>query len=135
MNRYDDDSKSTRRPADASREPGPDATLDRVVSEIRDEAIDPKIVGDAAARVWASLTGEGTTSGASAHSLSDDPTSPSTIRGCAGFQALIPSYVARSLPPARALLLEDHVRDCVPCRAALDSVRGGRPVAKVVPFG
>src|SRR6185503_19869673 len=57
------------------------------------------------------------------------------IRGCAGYQAVIPAYVARTLAPARGLLLEDHVHDCAVCRASLDAARGGRVSWKVVPFG
>ncbi|MGH9667973.1 MAG: FecR domain-containing protein, partial [Bryobacteraceae bacterium] len=38
------------------------------------------------------------------------------IKGCAGFQALLPSYAAGTLPAAKALLLEDHLRHCLTCR-------------------
>src|SRR5262245_17062355 len=115
MNRYDDDSKSV---------PMPD--LDRIVSDIREDEASPEVVSEAAARVWSRL-------GGTTASAQDAATAgaPATIRGCAGFTALMPAYVARTLPAARALLLEDHVRDCAACRGALAAARGVRPAAKV----
>ena len=38
---------------------------------------------------------------------------PLHIENCAGFQALIPAYLAGSLPSETALLIEDHSRDRV----------------------
>lgn len=112
----------------------PDFNLDRIVSDIREDEASPEVVSGAADRVWARLGGasadesaSGASSGAGASSM--------TIRGCAGFTALLPAYVAKTLPAARALLVEDHVHDCAACRGALETVRGGRPSAKVVPFG
>ena len=48
-----------------------------------------------------------------------------TIQGCDDYQALIPAFVAGSLAPSRALLLDEHTRHCVPCRRALKSARTG----------
>jgi hypothetical protein len=45
------------------------------------------------------------------------------IESCAGFQALIPDYLAGRLPRQTALLLEDHSRECIPCRRALIAAR------------
>lgn len=81
-----------------------DPALERALSEIRDESIDAAAVDAAAARVWASL----------AEASGAKP--PDPIRGCADFQALIPQYRAGSLPEARALLVKDHLHNCVACR-------------------
>ena len=45
------------------------------------------------------------------------------IESCAGFQALIPAFLAGTLPRETALLLEDHSRECIPCRRALIAAR------------
>jgi ferric-dicitrate binding protein FerR (iron transport regulator) len=77
-----------------------DTALEQAVSEIRDETIDDAVVQAAAAHVWTRLAG------ASEHH----------IRGCADFQSLIPEYRAGRLTEARALLLQDHLHQCVACR-------------------
>ncbi len=81
-----------------------DPELEQAVSEIRDEAIDSAVVEAAAARVWERLAGE----------VSQQPAEH--IRSCADFQALIPEYRAGRLPEPRALLLKDHLHQCVACR-------------------
>jgi hypothetical protein len=74
--------------------------LEQAVTEIRDEAIDDAVIEAAAARVWARLAE------AAGHH----------IRGCADFQSLIPEYRAGRLTQARAMLLQDHLHQCVACR-------------------
>ena len=54
------------------------------------------------------------------------------IESCAGFQALIPSYLAGGLPKETALLLEDHSRECIPCRRSLIAARTPRAVPAAV---
>lgn len=51
------------------------------------------------------------------------------IESCEGFQSLIPAYLTGSLPAATALLLEDHSRECIPCRRALIAARTPAPSA------
>jgi hypothetical protein len=77
--------------------------LEQAVLEIREESIDPAVVEAAAARVWAKLL---------AASAEHQP----AIRSCADFQALIPAYRAGELSDARAMLLQDHLHQCVACR-------------------
>jgi hypothetical protein len=89
--------------------------FDRLLSTIRDEHVDDKVVSAAADRVWGVMTGESPSADPSAHML----------RTCGDFQALIPSYLERRLAPARALLVEDHVHACVACRHVLDRAREG----------
>jgi hypothetical protein len=47
------------------------------------------------------------------------------LTSCEDFQAEIPAYVAGTLTDARALLVGDHTRECVPCRRFLMEARGG----------
>jgi ferric-dicitrate binding protein FerR (iron transport regulator) len=47
------------------------------------------------------------------------------LTSCEDFQAEIPAYVAGTLSDARALLVGDHTRGCVPCRRFLMEARGG----------
>ncbi len=51
------------------------------------------------------------------------PSAGGTIRNCAGFVEIIPASLAGSLDPARQLLLDAHVRECLECRRAMDRMR------------
>jgi hypothetical protein len=86
--------------------------FDRLISQIREENVSNDVIGDAADRVRetisASLAGED-----AGHKL----------RGCTDFQELIPAYVSERLTPARSLLMEDHLHQCVACRHALESAQ------------
>jgi hypothetical protein len=97
-----------------------DSILDRVASGIRTEELDVDVVESAATRVWARLAQE-----ERAVELPETIV-VGEIRGCADFQALIPAYLKKELSEARTLLLEDHTRECIPCRKALKSAREGR---------
>lgn len=85
--------------------PMPEA-LEEAVAEIRDAAPDPAVVEAAAVRVWARLS----EASAAVHGAT------AVIRNCADFQALIPEYRAGRLSEARAMLLQDHLHQCVACR-------------------
>lgn len=85
-----------------------DPALERAVTEIRDETPDAAVVEAAAGRVWARL----------AEAAGQKPAE--SIRGCADFQALFSDYRAGRLGGARALLLKDHLNQCVACRRAYD---------------
>jgi hypothetical protein len=100
-------------------EKGPDPILDRAVSEIRNEPVDPAAVSAAADRVWARV------SGAAACQPSEDV---ETIRTCADFQALIPAWREHRLPSARALLVEDHLHECPACRKVLNRRAQPEPI-------
>jgi hypothetical protein len=88
--------------------------FDRLLSEIRNEAIDDRVVAEASDRVWSSM-----------------PASPSAqfsmqkLRSCEDFQALIPAYLEKNLPEPRRLLFQDHVHQCVACRHAVEQTRRG----------
>lgn len=85
-----------------------DDKLERAIHEIQSEAADPAVVERAAQRVWANLSAA----------------EAAPIRGCAGFQTLLPDYRAGKLPEARALLVKDHLHECVACRQAFDTACG-----------
>ncbi|HWN45291.1 MAG TPA: FecR domain-containing protein, partial [Thermoanaerobaculia bacterium] len=101
-----------------------DETLDQAIAEVTGEPIDPAVVEQASARVWERLS-----QGAPVHKLESQPAAVAevhSLKGCDDFQALIPAFVRGELPAARALLVEDHTRTCVPCRRALREAREGK---------
>lgn len=86
-----------------------DDQLDRAISELRGQEPDAKTLSAAGERVWQRLqTGEGA-------ELATDGLQP--IRGCADIRALLPAFHQQALAPARALLVRDHLRECVTCRS------------------
>jgi FecR protein/Putative zinc-finger/Protein of unknown function (DUF3352) len=99
--------------------------LDRAVAEVTGEPVDPAVVEAAAARVWERLS-----QGAPVHRMetpvmTQENPDVHSLRGCEDFQSLIPAYLRGELSPARALLVEDHTRSCVPCRRALREAKEG----------
>jgi hypothetical protein len=100
-----------------------DPALERAMTEIRNDAVDPAVMEAAAARVWTKL--------AAAAAVSPVPLSASSdhIRSCADFQALLPDYRAGRLSQSRALLVEDHLHQCVACRRVYE----GRVVSIAAP--
>jgi ferric-dicitrate binding protein FerR (iron transport regulator) len=108
-------------------------------SDLLDEAVaqaaqdpDPQQVEAAAARVWAKLSQEARAGAPAAAPVMAQAAEASHggLQGCEDFQALIPAYLRGELSPARALLVEDHTRNCVPCRRALREAREGRKAAE-----
>ncbi|HYG11936.1 MAG TPA: FecR domain-containing protein [Pyrinomonadaceae bacterium] len=103
-----------------------EAIIDQTVDAVLADQPDARRVDEAASRVWARIAAE--QSGAPAM-IAAAPASEH-INNCGDFQSLIPSYLRRELSPARALLLEDHTQECIPCRKALKEARtGGRTAA------
>jgi hypothetical protein len=96
-----------------------DPELEEAVAEIRGEEVDPAVMEAAAVRVWARLS--------EAAAAAQCPSS--AIRNCADFQALIPEFRAGKLSEARAMLLEDHLHQCVACRHIFE----GKVVAMPAP--
>jgi ferric-dicitrate binding protein FerR (iron transport regulator) len=96
--------------------------VDDLADEIRSENLDSGVVEAAAQRVWARVTGE-----EAALAVGVRPVEQ--IRNCDDFQALIPVYLQGYLSSARTTLLEDHTRECVPCRKALKQARHGNQEA------
>lgn len=102
-----------------------DQILDATLEEIRESRLDPAVEKAAADRVWNLVNQE-------IEQLSRDSERHQQIRDCSDFQALIPAHLQNGLTEAKALLLEDHVGECLPCRKALKRARTARretPVA------
>jgi ferric-dicitrate binding protein FerR (iron transport regulator) len=84
--------------------------IDRAAEQIRSQKIDDVTARDITDRVRRRLgIGRG---------------EPHPLTSCADYQEAIPAYVAGTLPEARALLVGDHTRECVPCRRVLMEARG-----------
>ncbi len=98
--------KDTRKPS-----------LDGILDSIRTDEPSREEIDAAADRIRASFGFSAAAAASSAH-----------IENCAGFQALIPAFLAGALESRRALLLEDHSRECIPCRRALIAARTPRAV-------
>ncbi len=95
-----------------------DLALDDAIAAVRDDAPAPGAAPEAAARVWQRLGPEG-------RATAD---APEAIGGCADVIALRNAFRSGQLTPARTLLVEDHLRECVGCRAAYLEP-GGRHLA------
>ncbi|MGO8734967.1 MAG: FecR family protein [Terriglobia bacterium] len=98
---------------------GGERGLDRIIAEVRNQSVDEQVMGQAARRVWAQVAQ------LSPSTTATGPVHIGKIRSCADFQALMQAYLAKALPLSPALLLEDHVHECVTCRVALDVARSG----------
>lgn len=97
--------------------------LDDVTAEIRSQNLDSAVVAGAAQRVWSRMAGEQA-------AIEAGVTPVEHIRNCQDFQSLIPAYLQGQLSGARTMLLEDHTRECVPCRKALKEARHGNQTAR-----
>lgn len=89
--------------------------FERLLSTIRNERVDEKIVAQAGERVWKAIVETSPVAEANRDIL----------RNCEDFQSLIPGYLTGELAPARVLLLEDHLHSCVACRNAVEQTRHG----------
>jgi hypothetical protein len=101
-----------------------DQVLDQAISQIGQSEPDPQFEKAAADRVWQQMSQE-------MERLSESSEEQRLIRDCSDFQALIPAYLRDGLSDAKALLLEDHVGECLPCRRALKKARSAKRGAAV----
>jgi hypothetical protein len=85
--------------------------LDGISNDIRSDRLDGATEEAVKQRAWSRITAELGSSHA-------------PLRGCDDVRLLVPRFVEGSLPEARALLVEDHIRDCVRCRRSLMEARG-----------
>jgi ferric-dicitrate binding protein FerR (iron transport regulator) len=103
-----------------------DALVDEGADEIRHDVPDTAACEQAAERAL----------GAALARLASEPATADThdtIRSCDDVRALLGAYVAGELPEAKSLLIQDHTRECLPCRRALMAAREGRKVAQAAP--
>ncbi len=100
--------RPARRNAMTDRDHDLDTTLDRALDTVRRDVPDELVTARAVDRVWQRLMAE------------------TPLTGCADFRALLPDLIAGRLAPARALLVEDHTRECLACRRELIALRTGR---------
>jgi hypothetical protein len=112
--------------------PKNDGLLDDAVAQVANDPVDPREVEAAAVRVWARLSQEAAQSTEAAAPVPAAPIASHGLQGCADYQSLIPAYLRGELSPARALLVEDHTRSCVPCRRALKEAREGHQTVPAV---
>jgi hypothetical protein len=108
-----------------------EAIIDQTVNAVLRDQPDASTVDASASRVWARIAAD---QNISATATSPAATAAEHINNCGDFQSLIPSYLRRELSPARALLLEDHTQECIPCRKALKEARTGRTAAARATF-
>ena len=92
--------------------------LDQALDGLRSETLSAADSAAIAQRVWQRLEADEVEGAEGAED-------PLEIRGCEGYQALLPAYLASELTSAQSLLVEDHTRECIPCRRALKAVRTG----------
>src|SRR5579859_1084394 len=100
------------KPDEKNRAINPGERLDHALNAMRAEQPDQETMNAAGERVW--------------QRVSQEAAFPSTaqvvsIRGCEDVRSLLPQYRNGMLAPARALLVESHLHECVACRREADS--------------
>jgi hypothetical protein len=100
----------------------PGRILDQATEGIRQASVSPEETAQASARVLQRMREE-------YNKVVLHPSAEASIadriESCEGFRSLIPAYLTSSLTSARRILFEDHVRECVGCRKALEAARRG----------
>jgi ferric-dicitrate binding protein FerR (iron transport regulator) len=92
----------------------PGDLLDRALTAMRSELPDSETMSTAGERAWQRVSHEAFPAGAQVES----------IRGCADVRKLLLQYHGGQLAPARALLVESHLHECVACRREAET---GKP--------
>ncbi len=82
------------------------ANLDSAIHAVRNDEPGTGELHDAGERVWQKLQG----------SVAQSQMQPDVIRGCDDVLQLLPAHSAGELSPQRALLIKNHLRDCLACR-------------------
>jgi ferric-dicitrate binding protein FerR (iron transport regulator) len=100
----------------------PKEGLEQAVASMRADQPTAEVVREAGANAWQHLSQELSATGAGIES----------IRGCSDVRALLPQYRNGQLTPARTLLVEDHLHECVDCRREAET--GQRASAAALPW-
>ena len=88
-----------------------DSCLDQAISQVREDQPDAESLAASARRVWQRIqAGEGDLATAESRHV---------IQGCGDIRALLPAFYKHELRPARAAIVEDHLRECISCRAVV----------------
>lgn len=104
--------------------------FEQAVAAVRDENIDPRTVETAGERVWARLAHEVQDAAEPLAAHAPGNSESHRILGCEGFRELMPAHLAGALAEPKRVLLEDHTRECLPCRRALSAARQAKATGR-----
>src|SRR5256885_9822213 len=104
-------------------EKNPKQQLEQAIAALRAEEPQADAVRLAGERVWQRL---------SEQSAASTVYAIDAIQSCADVRALLGQYHQGRLSPARALLIEDHLHECVACR--IEAEQRERSRAAVLPW-
>ncbi|HEX4603277.1 MAG TPA: FecR domain-containing protein [Candidatus Angelobacter sp.] len=113
--------RQEKNPATNSPAKRPGELLDQTLAAVRAEMPENETIHAAGDRVWQRLSQEVTTL-----------PQVESIRGCADVRNLLVQYRAGQLVPARALLVESHLHECVGCRREAET--GKREINRLAPW-
>ncbi|MGZ4840941.1 MAG: FecR domain-containing protein [Candidatus Angelobacter sp.] len=108
---------------DKNRATNPGEQLDHALTAMRAEQPDNETMNAAGDRVWQRVSQEASFA---------SPAQIVSIRGCEDVRTLLPQYRSGQLAPARALLVESHLHECVACRRQTET--GKRERSTLAPW-
>jgi hypothetical protein len=85
----------------------PNEKIEQALAALRADEPRPEALNAASEKVWQNLSVD-----ASAEAMG---ATAGAIQGCESVRGLLPAWQRRELSPARALLVEDHLRECPAC--------------------
>ncbi|MGZ4877811.1 MAG: FecR domain-containing protein [Candidatus Angelobacter sp.] len=106
-----------------NRATNPGEQLDHALTAMRAEQPDNETMNAAGDRVWQRVSQEASFA---------SPAQIVSIRGCEDVRTLLPQYRSGQLAPARALLVESHLHECVACRRQMET--GKREHSTLAPW-
>jgi len=88
--------------------------LEKAITAMKNEKVDPERLEEARSRVWEKLEGQGETA-------------------CLEFRPKLKDYLSGQIQSSARLLIEDHLSRCPHCRSKLAELKGDRPAALAPP--